>query len=111
MHELISGILSTKPRGHWLQVLEEADVPAAPVLERDELFTDPQIQANDMLAVQRHSQAGAVDMVNIPVRLSDTPGSIRSPAPEVGQHTEEVLRELGYDDGEIARLRAERTIG
>jgi crotonobetainyl-CoA:carnitine CoA-transferase CaiB-like acyl-CoA transferase len=94
-----------------LQVLEEADVPAAPVLERDELFTDPQIQANDMLAVQRHSQAGAVDMVNIPVRLSDTPGSIRSPAPEVGQHTEEVLRELGYDDGEIARLRAERTIG
>ena len=111
LHELISGILSTKPRGHWLQVLEEADVPAAPVLERDELFTDPQIQANDMLAVQRHSQAGAVDMVNIPVRLSDTPGSIRSPAPEVGQHTEEVLRELGYDDGEIARLRAERTIG
>ena len=111
LHELISGILSTKPRDHWLQVLEEADVPAAPVLERDELFTDPQIQANDMLAVQSHSQAGAVDMVNIPVRLSDTPGSIRSPAPEVGQHTEEVLRELGYDDGEIARLRAERTIG
>ena len=111
LHELISGILSTRPRDHWLRVLEEADVPAAPVLDRDELFADPQIAANEMLTVQEHSGAGQVDMVNIPVRLSDTPGSLRSPAPTVGQHTREVLAELGYDDAEIDLLEAAKIIG
>ena len=111
LHELISGIVSTMPRDHWLKALEEADVPAAPVLERDDLFTDPQIAANDMLTVQEHTQAGRVDMVNIPVRLSDTPGGIRSPAPAVGQHTEEVLRELGYGESEILRLGDQGIIG
>ncbi len=111
LHELISGILSTRPRDHWLRVLEDADVPAAPVLERDEIFDHPQVAANRMLTVQDHSQAGAVNMVNIPVRLSDTPGSLRSPAPVLGQHTGEVLRELGFDDEAINRLRAENVIG
>ncbi len=111
LHELISGMLSTRPRDHWLQVFEEADVPAAPVLEKEEIFTHPQIAANEMLAVQHHSQAGAVDMVNIPVRLSDTPGSLLSPAPAIGEDTEEVLWELGYDDAEVARLKSERVIG
>ena len=111
LHELISGILSTRPRDHWLRVLEDADVPAAPVLERDQIFDHPQVAANRMLTVQDHSQAGAVDMVNIPVRLSDTPGSLRSPAPVLGQHTGEVLRELGFDDEAINRLRAENVIG
>ena len=111
LHELISGILSTRPRDHWLRVLEDADVPAAPVLERGEIFDHPQVAANRMLTVQDHSQAGAVDMVNIPVRLSDTPGSLRSPAPVLGQHTGEVLRELGFDDEAINRLRAENVIG
>ena len=111
LHGLISGILSTRPRDHWLRVLEEADVPAAPVLERDEIFNHPQIGANRMLAVQDHSEAGAVDMVNIPVRLSDTPGGLRSPAPVLGQHTGEVLQELGFGDETIARLRADKVIG
>ena len=111
LHGLISGILSTRPRDHWLRALEEADVPAAPVLERDEIFNHPQIAANRMLAVQDHSEAGAVDMVNIPVRLSDTPGGLRSPAPVLGQHTGEVLRELGFCDETIARLRADKVIG
>ena len=111
LHGLISGILSTRPRDHWLRVLEEADVPAAPVLERDEIFNHPQIRDNRMLAAQDHSEAGVVDMVNIPVRLSDTPGGLRSPAPVLGQHTGEVLRELGFGDETIARLRADKVIG
>ena len=111
LHGLISGILSTRPRDHWLRILEEADVPAAPVLEQDEIFNHPQVTANRMLAVQEHSEAGTVDMVNIPVRLSDTPGGLKSPAPALGQHTGEALRELGYDDETIARLRADKVIG
>ena len=110
LHELISGILSTRPRDHWLRLLDEMDVPAAPVLKRDEVFDHPQIAANGMLAVQEHSRAGRVDMVNIPVRLSDTPGGLRSPAPILGQHTGDVLRELGCDDAEIARLREQGII-
>ena len=64
-----------------------------------------------MIAVQDHSEAGAMDMVNIPVRLSDTPGCLRSPAPVLGQHTGEALRDLGFGDETIARLRADKVIG
>ena len=111
LYDLIEGILSTKPRDSWLEVLEQNDVPAAPVLERDEVFDHCQIRANEMLTVQEHPQAGRVEMFNIPIRLSETPGSIRRPAPLLGQHSEEVLAELGYDASRIHQLRERKIIG
>ncbi|MCI0781172.1 MAG: CoA transferase [Chloroflexi bacterium] len=111
LRELIEGILSTQPRDRWLEVLEHYDVPAAPVLERDEVFNHPQIVANDMLATQHHPQAGEVEMFNIPIHLSETPGRLRTPAPLLGQHTQEILAELGYDSARIARLRDSKVIG
>ena len=111
LRELIEGILTTQPRDRWLEVLEHHDVPAAPVLERDEVFSHPQITANDMLATQKHPQAGEVQMFNIPIHLSETPGRLRTPAPLLGQHTHEILAELDYDAARIARLRESRVIG
>ena len=107
---MIEGILSTQPRDRWLEVLEHYDVPAAPVLERDEVFNHPQIVANDMLATQHHPQAGEVEMFNIPIHLSETPGRLRTPAPLLGQHTQDILTELGYDSARITELRDSKVI-
>jgi len=111
LHDLIEGILCTGSRDLWLEVLEQHDVPVAPVLERDEVFQHPQIQTNQMFATQEHPQAGWVEMFNIPIHLSETPGRLRRPAPLLGQHTKEVLRELGYDASRIRRLREQKVIG
>ena len=64
-----------------------------------------------MLVTQRHPQAGEVEMFNIPIHLSETPGRLRTPAPLLGQHTQDILAELGYDSAKIARLRDSKVIG
>ena len=110
LYSLVEGILSTRTRDEWLQVLEQHDVPSMPILEREEVFQHPQIRENQMLTIIDHPQAGQVEMFNIPVRLSETPGSIRRPAPTLGQHTEEILKELGYDDGGITKLREKKVV-
>ena len=110
LYSLVEGILSTRTRDEWLQVLEQHDVPSMPILEREEVFQHPQIRENQMIASINHPHAGRVEMFNIPVRLSETPGTIRRPSPTLGQHTEEVLRELGYDDQGIVELREKKVV-
>ncbi len=111
LRELIEGILSTKPREEWLSILERHDLPAAPVLDRNEVFDHPQVRENEMLTFQEHPMAGQVEMFNVPVRLSETPGGLRRPAPLLGQHTSEVLGELGYDAARIQQLRDQKVVG
>ena len=111
LYELISGILATRPRDAWLEVLERHDVAAAPVLERNEVFGHAQVRANEMFVQQQHPQAGQVEMVNIPIRLSETPGGLRRPAPLLGQHSSEVLAELGYDDAQVQQMREAKIVG
>jgi crotonobetainyl-CoA:carnitine CoA-transferase CaiB-like acyl-CoA transferase len=105
LYELLEGIFSTRPREEWLRRLEVEDVPCAPILERGEVFEHPQIRENDMILRVEHPLAGWVEMMNIPLRLSLTPGSLRRPAPTFGQHTDEVLLELGYSWEAIEELR------
>jgi crotonobetainyl-CoA:carnitine CoA-transferase CaiB-like acyl-CoA transferase len=111
LYELIAGIVETQDRDQWLEVLERHDVAAAPVLERDEVFGHPQMRANAMFASHQHPQAGRVEMVDIPIRLSDTPGSLRRAAPALGQHTDEVLAELGYTAAQVQGLREQKVVG
>ena len=111
LRELIEGILATKTREAWLSILERHDLAAAPILERDEVFDHPQIRDNEMLTFLEHPMEGQVEMVNVPVRLSETPGGLRRPAPLLGQHTEEVLGELGYNAARIQQLRDQKVVG
>jgi crotonobetainyl-CoA:carnitine CoA-transferase CaiB-like acyl-CoA transferase len=77
----------------------------------DRLPEDPQVLANDYVVDFEHPQHGQTRVLGIPVQLSETPGSIRLPAPELGQHTEEVLLDvLGYDWDRIAELRDRKVI-
>ena len=97
----------TRTTAEWDEALAAAGVPAAPVRERDELFDDPQVIAQGLVEVVEDAEVGPVTMASPVVRLSQTPGAIRHPGRHLGEDTAAVLRELGRDDREIARLVAE----
>src|SRR3954466_15935068 len=96
----------------WEPILLAAGVPIGAVNTLDAVMTHPQVAARGAIVESTHPVAGTVKMTAPPVRLSETPGSVRSPAPLLGEHTEQVLRErLGMQDNEIARLRSTGVIG
>jgi len=94
---------------HWIDRLNGAGVPCGRVADLRAVFSDPQVRAQEMVLEVEHPGHGRVQMTGFPVKLSATPCRVRLPAPELGAHTDEVLRELGLGD-DIARLRAQRII-
>jgi crotonobetainyl-CoA:carnitine CoA-transferase CaiB-like acyl-CoA transferase len=88
---LLEKPLREKPSAHWLTALEAAGIPAGPVMHYDEVFTDPHILAREMVAKTEHPITGTFHTLGVTVKLSDTPGSVRLPAPRLGEHTAEIL--------------------
>ncbi|MBM3573445.1 MAG: CoA transferase, partial [Alphaproteobacteria bacterium] len=92
--ELLSARLRTESTQHWMDAMTAVGIPAGPVMTHDQVFKDPQILHRDMVVAVDHPVAGRTDTLGIPIKLSATPGRVRRPAPLLGQHTAEVLREL-----------------
>jgi len=108
----VQDTLLTKTYEEWEQILTPAGVPMGAINTLDDVVAHPQVRARDSIVRSTHPVAGTIETVAPPVRLSDTPGSIRRPAPLLGEHTDEVLRErLAMSDAEIARLRENGVIG
>lgn len=101
----------TEARSQWIEKLTAAAVPCGSVRDLHELFADPQVMARSMMVELTHATIGPLRVLGTPLKLSDTPPSIRTAPPTLGQHTRAVLaRELGYGDDELVRLRAKRVI-
>ncbi|MDP6055472.1 MAG: CoA transferase [Dehalococcoidia bacterium] len=95
---------TTKTTDEWLVVLEEAGVPAGPILNMEQIWADPQVQDRGMEAILEHPTAGAIKNIGTAAKLYATPGRITKPAPLLGQHTREVLLGMGYTADEIDAL-------
>ena len=100
----IEDVTRTRPRAHWLAVLEEAGVPCGPILNYAEVFNDPHIQARGMVQEMDHPVGGKVQVLGPAAKLSETPARLTRRSPLFGEHTAELMRELGYSDAEIREL-------
>ncbi|HKF29283.1 MAG TPA: CaiB/BaiF CoA-transferase family protein [Candidatus Binataceae bacterium] len=110
IQESFRSIFRTKTRDEWFEILSRTDVCVGKMNTLDEVEADPQVQARKMIVELDTSEGRKVKQVGISVKLSETPGSIRSLAPTLGQHTEEIMHGLGYSDAQIEKWRADGSI-
>jgi crotonobetainyl-CoA:carnitine CoA-transferase CaiB-like acyl-CoA transferase len=108
--ELMNAVLTTRTRAEWLEAFDAAGVPAGPVHSIGEALSHPQTLAREMVVETHHPQAGPVKSIGCPIRFSATPASVTRPAPLLGEHTREVLREHGYSEPEIDALVADGVV-
>jgi len=107
----LEAALASGPTALWVDLLLAAGVPAGPVQDHAGAVADPQTVARGLVTTVEHPLDGRVPVLGVPVRLAGTPGSVRRPAPLLGEHTGDVLRELGLSQSQIDLLRARGLAG
>lgn len=107
LYALIAEVLSTRPTAEWLAILDAADIPVMPLHTLDSLIDDPHLAAIDFLKTVEHPSEGTIRSIGVPTIWSETQARPGRPAPRLGEHSLEVLREAGYSAEKIERLLAD----
>ncbi len=107
LYTFVGEVAPTRTVAEWLAFADEVSIPAAPLLDLADAPDDPQIVASDLMPVGDHPTEGRYRMVNDSVRYERTPTAIRRHAPTLGQHTREILAEIGWDEDRVERLLAD----
>ena len=111
LKEILDAEFKVKTIDEWMEALEAAGVPCAPINTVDKIINDPQIKAREMIVELEHPVAGHMRVPGVPIKMSETPGSVDTPAPLLGQHTEELLHELlGLTKEQVDELRAKNVV-
>ncbi|MBS7246922.1 MAG: CoA transferase [Candidatus Jordarchaeales archaeon] len=110
LHEIIQEIIVNRTLNEWLRIFEENDVPCGPVNSLREVFSDPHVLHREMVTEVEHAKVGKIKQVGFPLKFSEKWRVIRQPPPILGEHTVEVLREIGYNDEEIENFRKKGVI-
>jgi crotonobetainyl-CoA:carnitine CoA-transferase CaiB-like acyl-CoA transferase len=108
---LLASILRQRTRADWLAALDAAKVPCGPINDFDDVFRDPQVRSRGMAVTVPHPLNSQLELVASPMKLSATPVQVRRPPPLLGQHTDEVLTELGLDSAQVHELRTLGVVG
>jgi crotonobetainyl-CoA:carnitine CoA-transferase CaiB-like acyl-CoA transferase len=107
----IEAITVRQPRAHWLALFDANDIPCGPINDYAQVFADPQVLAREMTIEIDHPTLGRIRTLGSPIKMSATPPDVRRRAPRLGEHTDEILRDLGLTPEEIAGLRRDGAIG
>jgi len=108
--EILSDAFGGRPSSEWIAALPQADVPVSIGQSVEQLMNDPHCLENDLFDEREHPQYGRVKQLGVVPRFSDMSGVVLRPAPLLGQHTEEVLLELGYTKERIAELKEKKIV-
>jgi crotonobetainyl-CoA:carnitine CoA-transferase CaiB-like acyl-CoA transferase len=108
--ELLMPLFARRTTAEWVERLLQAGVPAGPIYRMNEVMDDPQVRHRDMVVEVAHPRAGRIRVNGVPVKFSETPGGVVTSPPTLGEHSEVVAGELGYDPAEIAGLRRDGVI-
>jgi len=110
IYNFLKETFQQKTRDEWVAFFQGQDICLGPVQDIREALEDPQVQHRQMIVDVVHPLAGQLKQIGIPIKLSGTPGEIGNPAPFLGQHNEEILKELGYQSSDIEKFRKEQII-
>jgi formyl-CoA transferase len=99
--------LATKPSTEWVEIFNKAGVPCGPIYRMDQVFADPQVKHMQAAAEVAHPRLGTLRLINQPVKLSRTPAKLATATPDRGEHTEEILLEMGFNSQEVKKLKSE----